>query len=60
MNHTFSSHILSQLTNSGFSVTKDVRENRWELKSGKDVLLHNKALGDLCRKAAKELGIDGK
>ena len=60
MIHTYASHILSQLTASGFSVTKDVRENRWELKSGKDVLLHNRSLGDLCRKAAKELGIDGK
>lgn len=45
MKATFSTHILSQLTTSGFSVTKDVRENRWELKSGKDILLHNRSLG---------------
>lgn len=60
MNHTFSSHILSQLTSSGFSVTKDLRENQWELRDGEEVLARNRALGDLCRGVAKDLGIEWK
>jgi len=57
---TFSAHILSQLTNSGFSVTKDLRENQWELRDREEVVAHNKSLGDLCRRAAKDLGIEWK
>jgi len=60
MKSTFSSHILSQLTSSGFSVTKDLRENQWELRDGKEVVAHSKSLGDLCRRVAKDLGIGWK
>jgi len=60
MKSTFSSHVLSQLTSSGFSVTKDLRENQWELRDGEDVVARSRSLGDLCRRVAKDLGIEWK
>lgn len=53
--HTAKTH--NQLTQAGYSISKNVKESLWEMKDGSNVLMSNKALGDLLNKASKELGI---
>lgn len=60
MQHTHCSQILSQLTSSGYQLVKCPTEKEWQLKDKAEIVLRARGLGDLCRKAAKELGIDGK
>ena len=62
MKHTWSSNILSQLKDSGFSVHKDLKENQWGVYDGavdnsNSLLIRSRSLGDLMRQSAKEFGL---
>lgn len=62
MRYTWSSNILSQLKESGFTVHKDLKENQWGVydnssKDSNSVLIRSRSLGDLMKAAAKEFGL---
>jgi len=58
VNHTFISHILSQLASAGFSIQKCQHDSVWQVKDEKSVVMQNRALGDLMKKAAQEFNLD--
>lgn len=59
MNHwkTHSAKTHNQLTQAGYSISKNVKDSLWEMKDGDGIIMSNKALGDLLNKASKEFGI---
>lgn len=67
MQHTWSSNILSQLKDIGFTVHKDLKENQWGVydkaiddnssKNSNSLLIRSRSLGDLMRQSAKEFGL---
>lgn len=62
MRHTWSSNILFQLKDSGFTVHKDLKENQWGIYDGavdnsSSLLIRSRSLGDLMRVASKEFGL---
>lgn len=60
MMSTYASAILNQLRSSGFTVEKCSQESQWQIRDNGSVLMWSRSLGDLAKKAAEELGIDGK
>lgn len=58
MKHNYTSNILSQLTNAGYIVSKCHVDNQWQLRDNEDILLRDKAQGDLINKAAKQFGLE--
>lgn len=63
MKRTWSSNILSQLKDSGFTVHKDLKENQWGVYDGdvdnsNSLLIRSRSLGDLMRQSAKEFGLE--
>lgn len=62
MKRTWSSSILSQLKDSGFTVHKDLKENQWGVYDGavdnsNSLLIRSRSLGELMRVASKEFGL---
>lgn len=62
MKHTWSSNILSQLKDSGFTVHKDLKENQWGIYDGavdnsNSLLIRSRSLGDLMRVASRVFGL---
>ena len=53
--HTANTH--NQITQAGYSITKNVKDSLWEMKDGSNAVMSNKTLGGLLNKASKELGI---
>lgn len=60
MNHTYSSHIITELKSSGFEIVKCPVERDWQLKDKAEILMRSVSLGELSRKAAKEFGLGWK
>lgn len=64
MQHTYASHILTELKLSGFDVVKCPIEREWQLldkSSNKaEILVRSVSLGELSRKAAKSFGLSWK
>lgn len=60
MNHTFSSHIITELKSSGFQVVKCPVEREWQLKDKAEILIRSVSLGELSKKAAKSFGLSWK
>lgn len=54
---THTANTQNQLTQAGYSISKNVKDSLWEMKDGSKVVMSNKALGDLVNKASKEFGI---
>jgi len=61
MNHTYTSNILSQLTQSGYVVNKSLcnntKQSLWTIADKHEIILQSKALGCLVKKAAKDFGL---
>lgn len=60
MQHTFSSHIITELKASGFDVVKCLVEKEWQIKDKSEILMRSASLGELSKKAAKEFGLSWK
>jgi hypothetical protein len=58
MKNNYCSNILSQLTSAGFSIHKCQQDSVWQIKDEKDVVMQNRALGCLMKKAAQEFKLD--
>jgi len=54
---THSAHTHRQITQAGYSISKNSKESLWEIRDDGKLIMSNKALGDLLNKASKEFGI---
>lgn len=58
MKHTFGSNTLSQLTQAGYTISKCLVDNVWQVNENTKELYRNKSLGDLMRICSINFGID--
>lgn len=56
--HTFAAHIRAQLTQAGYTISKCLVDNVWQVSENTKELYRNKSLGDLMRICSINFGID--
>lgn len=59
MNHwnTHTNRIKKDLTSAGYTLTKNVNVNHWEIKDRSNVVFTSKSLGDVIKLAENKLGL---